>query len=145
MRCRLCGHEFEPSGLACHTSCPLGSHCSLICCPNCGYQVVDESKSWLARLLDRWWPADPLPTVDVAAPCPLARMPTGMAAEVLRLQGMSPQRLARLSVFGLVPGSQVTILQRQPVPVLGIGETELSLSPEILEQIWVQPNDHTAQ
>jgi hypothetical protein len=27
--------------------------CSLICCPNCGYQMVDESKSAAAKLLRR--------------------------------------------------------------------------------------------
>ena len=51
MRCRLCGHMFEATNLACHASCPLGSRCSLICCPNCGYQVVDESKSGLVTTL----------------------------------------------------------------------------------------------
>ena len=45
MRCRLCGHAFDPGALACHAGCPLGSRCSLICCPSCGYQTVDESKS----------------------------------------------------------------------------------------------------
>jgi hypothetical protein len=27
--------------------------CNLLCCPNCGYQMVDERKSGLAQLLRR--------------------------------------------------------------------------------------------
>jgi hypothetical protein len=35
--------------------------CHLVCCPNCGYQMVDESKSGIARLLRRLLrsPGDP--------------------------------------------------------------------------------------
>jgi len=53
MRCQLCGFEFDESGLACHASCALNEHCAIICCPNCGYQVIDESKSSLALALRR--------------------------------------------------------------------------------------------
>ena len=51
---------------------------------------------------------------------------------------MPPSRLARLSAFGLVPGGHVQVLQRRPAPVIRIGETELALSEEILQQIWVR-------
>lgn len=53
MRCALCGYEFDEKGLACHSGCPLGDHCAIICCPNCGYQVVDHAKSRSVALLDR--------------------------------------------------------------------------------------------
>lgn len=45
MKCQLCGYEFDKDGLACHASCPLAKGCAIICCPNCGYQVVDEERS----------------------------------------------------------------------------------------------------
>jgi Fe2+ transport system protein FeoA len=147
MRCRLCGFEFDASGLACHTSCPLGSKCSIICCPNCGYQAVDESRSWTARMLSRLWKSTP--EEEAALPfnrgqigllsCPLSQAPVGVEVEVERMQQEMPtSRQARLSVFGLVPGSRVRVLQHQPVPVLSIGETELSLSQDFLDQIWVR-------
>ncbi len=51
MTCALCGYEFKKSGLVCHSSCPLATHCAVICCPNCGYQVVDESRAKSVYLL----------------------------------------------------------------------------------------------
>lgn len=45
MKCQLCGYEFDKESLACHVGCPLARGCSIICCPNCGYQVVDEERS----------------------------------------------------------------------------------------------------
>jgi Fe2+ transport system protein FeoA len=144
MRCRLCGHAFEPVGLACHASCPLGSRCSLICCPNCGYQVVDESKSGLAKALRKLWPGagDP-PTETAPHPgddvVPLTHVGAGTPVEVLELADMPAGRASRLTAFGLTPGTIVAVAQRKPVPVVRIGETELALSEEILGQIHVRP------
>ncbi len=149
MRCQLCGYEFDAGHMACHTACPMGSHCSLICCPNCGYQVVDETKSTLARLFRRLWP----PSIKELPPqprrpglkqtgqpaVPLTHIPTGREVEIQGLGNISAGRLAKLSVFGLTPGGRVEILQRRPAPVIRIGETELALAEEILEQIWVHP------
>lgn len=51
MVCPLCGAEFDETDQACHASCPIASvqGCHLVCCPHCGYQTVDESRSALAR------------------------------------------------------------------------------------------------
>lgn len=140
--CELCGFEFDAGGLACHTGCPMGSKCSLICCPNCGYQEVDETRSVAARTLFRMWPSKK--TASATAPddagddaVPLAHLAKGAGGEVRSLAGMPESRLARLSAYGLVPGTQVVVKQRRPVPVIGIGETELAVSEEILTQIWV--------
>lgn len=54
MKCALCGHEFAASELSCHSSCPLAHHCAVICCPKCGYQTVDESRSTIVTLLNRF-------------------------------------------------------------------------------------------
>lgn len=144
MRCRLCGHGFEESQLVCHASCPLGSRCSLICCPNCGYQVVDESKSGLVKVLRRWWPGagdDPAtpPRERRGGSVPLTHVATGTPVEVLDLAAMPAQRASRLTAFGLTPGTFVALSQRTPVPVVRIGETELALSEEICSQIHVRP------
>ncbi|MER3458271.1 MAG: hypothetical protein C4309_06270 [Chloroflexota bacterium] len=57
MQCPLCGYEFDPSRQHCHSTCPLSERCALICCPNCGYQMPDETKTsvaaWLRRRLAR--------------------------------------------------------------------------------------------
>ena len=57
MKCQLCGFEFSAEARRCHTSCLLGAPCTLVCCPNCGYQMIDESRSRAAGLLQRAWAA----------------------------------------------------------------------------------------
>ncbi len=51
MRCALCSYEFDSTALACHSSCPLAAGCHIICCPHCGYQTVDETRSGSVNLL----------------------------------------------------------------------------------------------
>jgi Fe2+ transport system protein FeoA len=125
----------------------MGSHCNLICCPNCGYQVVDESRSSIANFLRRLWPsageAGKAPRerkkgFDGQPLVPLSHVPEGQVVEVGNTEEMPAGRLTKLSVFGLVPGGQVEVVQHHPTPVIRIGETELTLSEEILEQIWVR-------
>ncbi len=53
MICPLCGFEYDETALDCHAACPMAQGCAIVCCPNCGYQSVDESKSGLAKLLRR--------------------------------------------------------------------------------------------
>lgn len=53
IRCPLCGTEFDANEHGRCSACPLGRNCHLICCPACGYQIVDERKSTLARLARR--------------------------------------------------------------------------------------------
>ena len=150
MLCQLCGYEFNATNMACHTECPMGTRCNLICCPNCGYQVVDESKSLLAKLLHRLWPSS-----DAAEnprrwrgskqagkrAVPLTHIPVGREVEIEGFADMQASRLTQLSLFGLTPGSLIEVLQRHPSPVIRIGETELALAKEIMEQIWVQPQE----
>ncbi len=145
MRCRLCAFEFDPGGLACHGGCPLGDRCSLICCPNCGYQVVDESRSALAKAVSRWFGRGDDPDRGNPPPrraddeVPLTHVATGEEVEVHRLAEMPSGRASRLTAFGLTPGTAVAVLQRRPVPVIRIGETELALSEDILSEIVVRP------
>lgn len=54
-QCALCGYEYDASQLVCHPSCPLAEKCSIICCPNCGYQVVDETQSATIKLMEKVW------------------------------------------------------------------------------------------
>lgn len=50
--CPLCGERFDPDGSSCPSGCPLAGRCKVICCPNCGYEFVEESAvvSGLGRL-----------------------------------------------------------------------------------------------
>ena len=51
MTCALCGYEFNGGTLACYGKCPLAAGCHLVCCPNCGHQTVDESRSGTVAML----------------------------------------------------------------------------------------------
>ncbi|OQY48907.1 MAG: hypothetical protein B6242_01150 [Anaerolineaceae bacterium 4572_78] len=146
MNCPLCGYEFKVETMACHDGCPMGSRCNLICCPNCGYQVVDESKSWFSNFLH-----DMFPFLKKTKPpqrkqkrdskgellIPLTHVAVGKMVEVSDMDELTSHRLTKLSVFGFVPGSQVEVLQHRPSPIIRIDQTELTLSKEILDQIWV--------
>ena len=46
IKCPLCGFEFSRNEMKEGTcaKCPFHKKCSLICCPHCNYQFVDESK-----------------------------------------------------------------------------------------------------
>ena len=48
MKCSLCGAVFEPRQNTCG-GCTLRKDCRLICCPNCGFEIPEESKliTWL--------------------------------------------------------------------------------------------------
>ena len=135
--------------MACHDRCPLGRHCRLVCCPNCGYQVVDETKSGLASLFQRLWPATQRKKQSISAArsdatrptVPLTHIPVGATVKIRSLEQMPSSRMVRLSTFGVVPGSEVEIRQRHPAHVVRIGQTDLALGKEILNQIWVNaPN-----
>ena len=45
MKCPLCGYEFDEKNSECHKECPLNKECSMVCCPSCHYQFVNESKT----------------------------------------------------------------------------------------------------
>ncbi|MBE0408597.1 MAG: hypothetical protein IBX69_02570 [Anaerolineales bacterium] len=53
MTCALCGHVFDPQEHASCPACPLQSACSSVCCPQCGYQTVNEDKSALLNLIGK--------------------------------------------------------------------------------------------
>ncbi|MFW6039066.1 MAG: FeoA family protein [bacterium] len=145
MRCELCGTEFEPTALGCQTKCPLGSHCRLICCPNCGYQTVDTAKSTAARLFDRLRALFPhRPRAVNAAPPTVTRLselPVGTRAVLQSLDALEARSQARLIAFGLTPGCEVELLQRRPAPVVRCDETDLALDLAILEQITISTTD----
>lgn len=44
MKCQLCGLEFnENDGQAACKGCPISRSCSLVKCPNCGYEIPKEA------------------------------------------------------------------------------------------------------
>jgi Fe2+ transport system protein FeoA len=138
LTCPLCGFEFERVDSLCGHGCPLGAACHLARCPVCEYEFPEKpaAVSWLRRLLGKTeatppsCPGDGLLTVKDLRP--------GDLGEVLNLGGDNPARRNNLAVFGLIPGSEVRLLQRYPSFVLRIGETVLALDGEVAGAIVVK-------
>jgi DtxR family transcriptional regulator, Mn-dependent transcriptional regulator len=135
LTCPLCGFEFRNSDSLCHHGCPFNGLCTLNRCPYCEYEFPEgpQKGSWLRRLLKRKETAvPPLPDEGVLTVRSLA---AGEKAEVLCLAGDSPSRRNHLAVFGLVPGSEIRLLQRHPSFVVEIGETVLALDADVAGDI----------
>ncbi len=54
--CPLCGGRIKDSSENEHCpTCPVAKHCKILCCPNCGYEFVEDSAlvSGVAGLIRR--------------------------------------------------------------------------------------------
>ena len=96
-----------------------------------------KTLSWLARVF-RKTEGRPLDLPEHVRT--LRELKAGESGRVMCL-GASSDRDNALSVFGLIPGSEITLLQQQPACVVQIGETQLALDPEIAESILVDDED----
>jgi len=143
LTCPFCGFEFDKSDTLCHHGCPLGATCRLSRCPNCQYEFTESppAVTWLRGLFRRK-PADDL-TERARSVRDLRR---GERARVVCLGGGTPVKQNTLSVFGLVPGAEVELVQQYPSCVVRVGETELALDTEIARGILVEdgPTDRGA-
>ena len=137
MKCQLCGYEFDKQRMSCHSTCALNKHCHIICCPNCCYQVVDESKSGLVSALKRALERLPVKLFH-RAPRPLSELKSGESGTVTSIETTSDSRLERLSLLGVAPGVHIQLQQRHPSFVLRVGFTELSVEKDIAREIMVQ-------
>jgi Fe2+ transport system protein FeoA len=133
LTCPLCGFGFEPEDALCAHGCPLRSHCALVRCPACDYEFAERPRRghWLRRLLGA---ADEPADEGECEALSVDQLATGQTASVLSLSGSRN----RLAVFGLVPGTEITLLQRRPACVVQVGETELALDREIARRILVR-------
>ncbi len=69
---------------------------------------------------------------------PLTNLPPGQEAKVTQITSQDAGRLARLSAFGLVPGSRITLQQCNPAYVVRVGETEVALDRDVVSEIIVR-------
>ena len=131
--CPLCGFEFEAEDAVCAHGCPMRSHCALVRCPACDYEFAERPRrsSWLGRLFGA---VEPDEETDRCEAISVDQLRAGQTASVLSMSGDRN----RLAVFGLVPGTEVTLLQRRPACVIQVGETELALDREIARRILVR-------
>ena len=132
--CPFCALEFEAGDSLCEHGCPLRSSCGLVRCPACDYEFPRGGRSLrrLGRLLRRTGSVDACRRFES-----VGDLERGERATVVSLAGGAHRRNA-LAVFGLVPDSEITLIQNRPACVVRVGETELALDPEIARDILVR-------
>lgn len=148
IRCSMCGQHYDPDQhLACR-SCPMHSGCSLVCCPNCGYQTVDPRKSKLVRLARFFSERRSLArfSTNQNEQLTLADVPVGCKAKVLHFASdFPPDRRAYLQSYGLVTDYWVQVVQHSPITIVRLDHLELALENELASGIIVQlsPDGHS--
>lgn len=70
-------------------------------------------------------------------PVSLIHLTTGEKVRVLRLLPVDEKELRKLTVFGILPGVEIEILQRYPIYVLRVGYTQVALDDDIAKNIIV--------
>lgn len=129
--CPLCGIDFE--GAACHSSCPMSRGCDMVRCPRCGYEFVESGR--LLDMLRRWIRRGPPPR---GAELRLIDLQPGESASIVSIPHDSLARVSRLASFGIVAGTEVTLIARLPTVVLECGSTQIAVEPEIGKEILVR-------
>jgi len=134
--CPMCGFEFDRSTAACDHGCPVSSMCNLVRCPGCDYEFSETRNpvSWFRRIFQNKTNGSDCRVV------PMTGIEPGRAARV-KVMSHHKTRRNSLAAFGLVPGSEVTVIQHRPACVIRIGETELALETSIASDIFVEPVD----
>lgn len=144
LTCPMCGFEFERTDTLCAHGCPLGALCHLVRCPSCEYEFPETppTVNFVKRLFRRRLPvaAGLPPGVRTAG-----QLKPGQRAKVLCLGSTVTDRHHALTVYGLGPDAEITLIQQQPACVIRIGETELALDAEIARDILVQPLPEASQ
>jgi len=144
LTCPLCGFEFAPADTLCQHGCPLRTACGLVRCPMCDYEFPEKPKtvSWLKSLLlapfRKTRRTSESAVEDGSRVLTVRELANGERVEVVHLGDATPDRSNTLAVFGLAPGSEITLIQRHPSYVLQVGETLLALDSEVAGSIVVQ-------
>ena len=140
--CAMCGSDLDAACASGCASCPLGAHCSLSCCPACGYSTVDVQRSRLASAAARL-----IGTLGQARSkaghrhgTTLADATPGEQARIGGLDGVPVWQRNQLAAYGLAPGRQVDVLQTAPVVIVRIDHLELALEQAIALAIQVTPS-----
>ena len=72
---------------------------------------------------------------------PLSRLAVGESARIAYIVPKDPERLVRLSDFGVVPGAKIRLRQKRPATVISIGETVLALDRDFAAEVYVKRGD----
>lgn len=71
-------------------------------------------------------------------------LPIAGSGTIVFIAPKTATRLNRLATLGVIPGTEVRLLQRRPSIVIGCGETSIALEEEIAHEIYVRPDGGSA-
>lgn len=133
--CPLCGTDFD--GAECHSACPMSRGCPMVRCPHCSYEFVESGR--FTDMLRRWIRRGPPATCTAERkdPFPVTELPLGSSAPIAFITPTSAARLSRLASYGIVPGTEVRLVAREPSVVLACGSACVALEDEIGREIYV--------
>jgi DtxR family transcriptional regulator, Mn-dependent transcriptional regulator len=69
----------------------------------------------------------------------LVDLPIGSSGSVVFIAPKSVSRLNRLASFGVVPGTNIRLIERKPSVVFACGNTSVAVEDEIGKEIFVRP------
>jgi Fe2+ transport system protein FeoA len=77
------------------------------------------------------------PKADAPADLTIADLAPGMEARIISLQAVQEIRRERLLAYGVAPGRTIQVLQRSPVTILKVDQTELAIENDVASRITV--------
>lgn len=74
-----------------------------------------------------------------SARVPLANLPAGRQARFAEVGAVDTALAEQLAAYGLQSGSELCVIQQQPMTLILADELELALEPGVAREIWVEP------
>lgn len=120
-----------------------------MCCPNCGYTMVDPSESklagWMTKTIqgrhgrrERQRPGRPATSIEKFSVVPLSQAPIGADLIVQRMDSLPPRRRRQLRSYGLAPGSHLRAVRHHPLTVILVDHTEIALETILADSVLVE-------
>jgi Fe2+ transport system protein FeoA len=74
-------------------------------------------------------------------PRPVTKLRPGETGIITTILQTVPERLVKLSSLGVMPGAEITLVQRNPAVILKISETSIALDGEVADAILVESTE----
>ena len=110
--------------------------CTLICCPQCGYEMVNIQQSKIVQMVRRFLPRKR--ETSMMHNHNLGEIKPGEQAKVLGFNNAIPMdKRSHRQSYGLIPGKMVRVIQHSPVTIIQVEHTELAIEREMAKEIQV--------
>lgn len=137
IKCPMCGYQFDSSGYLNCQNCPLHGSCNIVCCPNCGYEMIDLQRSKFAHILSKILPQK-IPEDHLRHNLTLSDAGPGKKVIIAGFsKQISPLQRSHLQAYGLIPGRTVQVIQHSPVTMVRVDHTELAMERTLAQDVYI--------